>query len=185
MNLSIGGYIQTTARLSTFQASQPYLQASTIFCFTEKEEDSSFTRLTSSFQDLVWIIIGALLIAATAVILLTKKLSRKWRHFYIGGRLNRTPILNMWSAVLGSPINNPHITDRRYFGTFSRTILILWIILWLLIRGGYEGILYTHLRRQRFTSALDTIQKIQESNCKIISPLVVRPALTELFNKER
>lgn len=185
VNLSIGGYIQTPDRLSTFQASQPYLQASTIFCFNEKEVASSFTRLTASFQDLVWTIIGALLIAAAIIILLTKKLSRKWRHFYIGGRLNRTPILNMWTTLLGSPINNPRFTYRRYFGTFARTILILWIILWLLIRGGYQGILYKQLRRQRFTSAFDTIQKIQESDCKIISPWVVRPALTELFTKER
>lgn len=137
------------------------------------------------FQELVWAVSGAVLIAAAIIILLTKKLSQKWRHFYIGGRLNRTPILNMWMTVLGLPVNNPRMTNKRYFGTFARTILIFWIVLWLLIRSGYQGILYTHLRGQRFTSALDTIQKIQESDCKIIVPPLVQATAVHLFGADR
>lgn len=185
MDFAIGGCLQSIDRATIFQTSQPYLQASTVFAFYEKELDSSFTRFTAPFRSFVWITIAALLFVASIIILLTKKLSRKWRHFYIGGRLNRTPILNMWTAAVGLPINNPHISERRYFGTFARTILILWIILWLLIRGGYQGLLYTHLRGQRFISAFDTIHKIQESDCKIIVPPVVQSTAVHLFGEER
>lgn len=185
MNLTIGGYLQTTDRASIFQASQPYIQASTIFCFKDKEIHSSFMRLTAPYHGSVWVIIGALLVAAAIIILLTKKLNQKWRHFYIGGRLNRTPILNMWTTVLGSPINNPRIAERRYFGTFARTIVLLWIILWLLIRSSYMGALYTHLRGKQFTSAFDTIQKIQDSDCKVVASPLVQSTLKHLFTEER
>lgn len=127
---------------------------------------------------------GALLFAAAIIILLTKKLNQKLRHFFIGGRLNRTPILNMWATVLGNPIENPRFAERRYFGTFARTIALLWIILWLLIRSSYEGALYTHLRGQRFTSAFDTIQKIQNTDCKIFVPSVVQ-LTANLFDEKR
>lgn len=185
MNVTFGGFLYTPERGAILQASKPYLQDVTFFCFKQKDAYSAFTRLTSPFQDLVWFIIGVLLIATAIIILLTKKLNRKWRHFYIGGRLNRTPILNMWTTALGLPINNPHIADRRYFGTFARTILILWVILWLLIRNSYMGALYTHLRGKRFVSAFDTIQKIQESDCKIIVPPIVKSTAEHLFGEER
>ena len=93
--------------------------------------------------------------------------------------------MNMWTTVLGYAVDNPRIAEHRYFGTFARTILMLWIILWLLIRSSYQGALYTHLQAQRFTSAFDTIEKIQASDCKIIVPRVVQSTLKRLFNEKR
>lgn len=185
MNVTFGGFLYTPTRAGLLQASKPYLQDVTFFCFKEHDAYSAFDRFTSPFQYFVWIIMGALLCVATIIILLTKKLSRKWRHFYIGGRLNRTPILNMYLTALGLPINNPRIAERRYFSTFARTILLLWIMLWLLIRSGYQSILYKHLRGERFTSAFNTIHKIQESDCKIIVPPLVKSTATHLFSENR
>lgn len=133
--------------------------------------DSPFTRLTAPFPLEIWLMIGGTLAAAIAMILLTKTLSRKWRHFYIGGRLNRTPILNMWMTVLGSPVCNPRMTNRRSFGTFARTLLMLWILLWFVLRNSYQGSLYNFLQRHRFSSVYDTIEKIYEADCKILIPL--------------
>lgn len=119
----------------------------------------------------MWLLIGGTLSLSIGMILLTKKLPRQWRHFIIGGRRNRTPILNMWNTVLGGPICNSRMKHRRLFGTFGRTLLMLWILLWFVIRNSYQGSLYEFLQRHRFSSPYDTIEKIDDTNCKIFMPL--------------
>lgn len=180
VNVSFGGFLHTPERGAIFQASKPYLQDATFFCFKERDSHSSFSRLAAPFHTIVWLINGILLFTVTIIILSTKKLSRKWRHFFIGGRLNRTPILNMWTAVLGYPI-----TKLQNFGIFARTITLLWIILWLLIRSSYQGALYKHLQNPQFTSGFDTIAKIQASDCKIFAPPTVQLTIKRLFNEDR
>lgn len=158
-------------QLSTiFSLSVPYIQTSLGFAFREREIDSPLTRLTAPFQAQMWLIISGILIVSIVIILLTKKLPNKWRHFIIGGRQNRTPILNMWITVLGGPICNPRMANRRTFGTFARTFLILWIMLWIVIRSSYQGSLYDFLQRHRLSSAYDTIKKITDSDCTILIP---------------
>lgn len=73
------------------------------------------------------------------------------------------------NLVLGNPISSPHITSTQYFGTFARTLMLLWIILWLVLRNSYQGALYNYLQSHRLSSSFDTIEKIQASNCKIIT----------------
>lgn len=168
-NVTIGGYILSDERYSLFTPSNPYIQASMAFCYTEDLTYLSFTGLTAPFTKGLWIVISVLLLAASVVILLTKKLNWKLRHFFIGGRRNRTPILNVWTSLLGNCIGNPRITYGYNYGTFARTLIILWIFLWFVIRSCYQGAFYTNLQTQQSTSPYDTIAKIRDSNCKIIS----------------
>lgn len=139
------------------------------FCYKENLAYLSFIGLTAPFKLCVWIVISVVLFAATMIILLTKKLNQRWRHFFIGGRRNRTPILNMWTSLLGNCIGNPRIAHGFNYGTFARTLTILWIFLWFIIRNSYQGALYTYLQRQQPISPYDTIAKIRESNCRIMS----------------
>lgn len=184
VNLTAGGYSATMRLSSIFSLSVPYLQSSLGFAFRENEVDSPFTRITAPFQMQIWFIICVTLVATVVMILLTKKLSRQWRHFYIGGRVNRTPILNMWITVLGGPVCNPRMTNRRSFGTFARTIMMLWILLWFVIRSSYQGSLYDFLQRHRFSSSYDTIEKINKANCKILIPLHT-PRILQANNSDR
>lgn len=168
-NLTIGGMMLTKERSIFLAPSNPVLLASITFVF--KENDAyvlSITRLLSPFQSNVWFAIGGIIIITMIITLLTKKIVTNWRHFLIGGRLNRNPILNMWSVILGNPISNPRMRVKRFFGTFARTLAILWIILWLIIRNSYQSGLYKHLQGHRFISNYDTVEKVQNSNCKII-----------------
>lgn len=168
-----------------FSPSSPYLQSSMGFCYKEIDSVSPLARITAPFRIRVWIVMAVLLLIAIIIILLTKKLSRKWRHFFISGRLNRTSILNMWASLLGMPICNPRIIDRRYFGTFARTLTLLWMILWFVIRNSYQASLYTYLQSHRFTSAYDTIEKIQNSNCKVIVIPSGMSFLKDMFSQDR
>lgn len=181
----IGGYILSKERTELFSPTNPYLQASIGFCFKETEAYSPLTRLTAPFQFRTWIVICLILIASMIVILLTKKLSRKWRHFYIGGRMNRTPILNMWNSVLGMPIANQRITRERNFGNFARTLTILWIFIWFIIRNAYQGSLYTYLQGHRLTSPYDTVEKIRKSDCKVITPPATYNFIMNIIDRKR
>lgn len=146
---------------------------------------SSFTRLTAPFRASTWIVIGVILIFATIVIILTKKLSIKWRHFFIGGHMNRTPILNMWTLVLGNPVCNRRIAKQQFFGTFARTIALCWILLWFVLRNSYQAALYTNLSQRGLTSPYDTIEKIQSSNVKILTTPAGYQLLKHVFNRNR
>lgn len=129
----------------------------------------------------LWLVICGTLILAIAILLLSKWLAPKWRHFIIGGRLNRSPVLNMWTLILG----NPHIISGRHIGTFSRTLILLWIFLWFVIRNSYQGALYNNMQSRRFTSAFDSIEKIQQSDCKILTTLGGYYVLKDLFGADR
>lgn len=168
--MSIGGYGISRPRTLLFSCTNPYLQASMGFGFKESDAYLPFTRLTAPFTIHVWIIICVLLLLSITIILVTKNLTQRWRHFIVGGKINRTPILNMWASVLGYPISNPRISNGgRSFGTFARTLTLLWIITWFVIRNSYQGALYTYLQSHRFTSAYDTIEKIRTSDCQILA----------------
>ena len=132
-----------------------------------------------------WITICSVILVSTVVLLLTKQLSRRWRHFYIGGEMNRTPILNMWTSVLGNPIANPRITNGRNLGNFARTLTILWILLWLIIRNAYQSSLYTYLQSNRLTSPYDTVEKIRKSDCKVLTPPATYGLIKDIFDRNR
>ena len=170
VNMTIGGYAMSEERSTMFSLSNPYMQSSSGFCYKENEALLPFSRIMAPFELPVWILICVLLFVTIIVILLSKKFSRKWRHFFIGGQMNRTPILNTWASLLGMSICNPHILNGKKIGTFARTLMLLWIVLWFIIRNSYQAALYTYLQSHRLTSAYDTIEKVRMSDCKVITP---------------
>lgn len=181
----MGGYALSKERSIIFTASNPYLQASFGFCFKQGNAFIPFTRLVAVFKIKIWGLICGLLLIAMMMILLTKKLPPKWRHFIIAGRLNRSPILNMWTVVVGNPISNPYLESRRNFGTFARTLLLLWILMWFVIRNAYQSALYKYLQSHRLSSPYDTIEKIQSSDCKVITTVSGLYFLNGLIPRDR
>lgn len=126
-------------------------------------------KLLAPFGTRLWFSLAILIASAIIIILLTKRLKSVRRHFVIGGHINRTPILNMINSLLGGSIANPRMEgSQKYFGTFARTLAMLWFIWSLILRGSYQGALYNFLQHQVFSSPYDTIYKILHSDCKII-----------------
>lgn len=186
MNITFGGYRLTEDRIRLLSSSVPYLQSSLGFAYKEtKVHIFSIHRLFKPFTLPVWVLILILLFSSTLIILATKKLKRRWRHFFIGGRLNRTPLLNMWLLVLGKAIVNARIISGSNIGTFSRTITLLWIILWFLIRSYYEAALYTFLRNGELTLAYDTINKVTASDCKVLTGTSTLTYVENVVEKNR
>lgn len=176
----------TTERLKFLSPSDPYLQSSLVFAYKEREAFVfSISRLLAPFEYRIWIAIVVIFVISIFLILMTKLFPQKWRHFFIGGHLNRSPILNAWQSLLGKSIPNRFIANGRHFGNFARTLTMFWILLWFVIRSFYEGALYTNLQRNSLTSTYDTIDKVRASNCKVIAGGSTVPFIENLIKKER
>lgn len=178
-NLSIGGFVYRQDRRINFSMSDGYMYSSSVYGNLCKTKDI----LTSPFSRSLWLTIVCISVLSMLIILWTKVLSRKWRHFYIGGRMNRTAIFNAYAVVLGHFIANPRMNGRS-FGNFSRTLTIFWMFLWFFIRNHYEGALYVFLQG-RTKSPYDTIEKVLESDCKVLFTASVYPYYAPFLGKNR
>ncbi|XP_031623054.1 uncharacterized protein LOC116340609 [Contarinia nasturtii] len=184
--MTIGAYALSLERASIMTPSIVYMQQAFIFAFVNNVILSTpLWRLMGPFQSYVWISIALLLGISFSIILLSKKLSMRQRHFVIGGRMNRTPILNLMNVLIGNVIPNRQMANRRYFGVFARTLTIFWIFLWLIIRNSYQGSLYGFLQTQRNNSPYDTVNKIRDSDVNIIIPSTSLQLIPKVFNTER
>lgn len=166
--------------------SKSYSQNAFRFAFKESEELAEpITRLMSPFEVSLWVSIAILLIVSISAILLTKKLPLRQRHYIIGGRMNRTPILNMMNALMGNAISNPRMARERSFGLFTRLLFLIWIFFWLIVRNSYQGSLYETLQSQRVESPFDTIEKVQKSRANIYVTAVEVNLVPEEFDRNR
>lgn len=130
---------------------------------------SSISKLLAPFDHFLWLTLGLCLLAAISIILLLKQLGGARRHFVVGGRANRTPIFNMMIVLLGGGIANPRmVANIRYFGTFARTLTMVWFLGTLVLRGSYQGALFGFLQRQVIVSPYETIAQIFNSDCNLI-----------------
>lgn len=142
---------------------------------------TALERLLAPFSPILWHSIGVCIGLAMIIISFTKKLTRRRRHFIIGGYLNSTPILNMWNVFLGGSIGNPRFGRARYLSTFARSLLVIWLISCLVLRGSYQGALYDFLQRERLSSPYDTTTKINESDCNLIVMSTATSSLDKFY----
>lgn len=179
--MTVGTHALTSERAALFYYSRSYMQDSFIFTFAECNVfESPLSRLLAPFQTTVWISILLLLLMSTFILLLTKMLSKRNRHLIIGGQMNRTPIINMLNGMLGNMI-----PVRAMFGRFVRTLTILWIFFWLIVRNAYQGSLYDHFQSQRINSPYDKIDKVRNSNATIHMFSAAVDLIPDGFNSQR
>lgn len=174
-------------RLTAMAHTHPYMQTTLVFATVHHcLSRSSLSKLMEPFQMTVWISIIVLMSFSVFMILLSKKmLSTRQRHFVIGGRLNRTPIINLMNVLIGNVVSNRQMMNRRYFGSFARTLMIHWILLWLVLRNAYQGSLYESMQRFRSDSPYDTIEKVQKSSVKIKMTSGARAFMVEGYDEKR
>lgn len=163
-------------------ASESYIQVTLGFAVLPSEDISTpMEKLLAPFTTHLWESTCFLIALAVIVISITKILNRRWRHFVIGGRINRTPILNMWNSFLGGGIGNPTFAIARYLSNFARTLLIIWSTGCLVLRGSYQGALYDFMQREELSSPLDTISKINRSDCNLVVMSTATSSLDKFY----
>lgn len=170
-NVTIGAYLQTVDRSHWLSPGATYMQEQIGFAVRDKcTAASSLNYLMGPFTTSTWILIFTTLCLPALFIPITKLLKGHHRQFLIGGKLHRTPILDAFHLAIGGSMNNPQMKHRRYFGTFARTLAMLWILLFFFIRSSYEGGLFTLFNKPPQFSKCDTFDKIKAHQCKVIAP---------------
>lgn len=102
--MTIGTYALSEERVSVMSFTRSYMQHGFVFAFAENPILSTpIGQLLAPFQQNVWISIASLLAISVLFLLLSKNLPAHYRHFIIGGRMNRTPILNMLNGYVTLP----------------------------------------------------------------------------------
>lgn len=185
-NMTIGTYALSPERINLMSHTKPYFQNLFIFAFRESDQLATpLARLMSPFQSSIWVAVAFLLSISILVILLTKRLPLRHRHFIIGGRMNRTPILNMMNSLIGNSISNPRMADGRSFCVFGRSLFALWLFFWLVVRNSYQGSLYQSLQSQRVKSPFDTVEKVRKSNVNIYITSTAVNLIPKEFSRQR
>lgn len=100
--MTVGALMMIEERIRVLSPSNWYLQSSMGFIYKEGHAHMNpMTNLIAPFQVSLWFIVFLILFTPIPVILKTKQLYRKWRHFSIRRQNDRYPVLNMWASALG------------------------------------------------------------------------------------
>lgn len=184
--MTISSYFDFVNRNSELFEGMDHLQLDMGFSFrNDLDLDTPLTRMFAPLRVYIWITTAAYICCAAIIILLTRNLSPIQRRFIIGGRINRTPIFNMICVALGGNIANPRMRYLRYFGTFSRTLTMVWMLSFLILRNAYQCSLYDFLHTQKVASPLDTIEGIKNSDVGIIIDRNGLSFMEQFFDRER
>lgn len=147
--------------------------------------ETPLARMFAPLQPAIWMTIAALICCAAIIILLMKLMNVRLRQFIIGGRVNRTPVFNMICVALGGNIANQRMRYLRYFGTFSRTLTMIWMLSFLILRNAYQCSLYDYLHTQKVVSPYDTFGGIKESNTDILIESNGLDFMSQFFDRKR
>lgn len=159
--------------------SMTYAQSALIMVVPPGPEFSSFSKLLSPFDDSVWYIVNGMMLVVILVTLFLKCQS-SWVQDFVFGLNNRTPFLNIVNVIVGLP------THRNPGRNFSRWILMMFIIMWLIFRSLYQAVLFKNLQS---TERNLPVQTIDESLQLDFVYFMIAPTqeniinLPELFNR--
>lgn len=182
----MAGYYDVMKKNKHLLAGVNYMQVDLGFVYRDGFEfDASLQRVFAPLAMTVWIIIAALMCGAMIIILVTKNMTAEQRRFIIGGRVNRTPIYNMICIALGGNIANQHMRYIRYFGTFARTLTMIWMLSFLILRNAYQCSLYDYLHTQKAPSCFESLAAIKQCRCNIIIEDDYVPFMMQFIDRSR
>lgn len=115
-------------------------------------EFSSFSKLLSPFDDSVWYIVNAMMLVVIFVTFILKRQSTRVQDFVFGHK-NRVPFLNIINVIVGLPT---HLNPGR---NFSRWMLMMFIIMWLIFRSLYQAVLFKNLQSTERNLQIQSIEE--------------------------
>ena len=149
-------FSKTTRRTAFISTSMTYAQSPLIMVVPPGAEFSSFSKLLSPFDDSVWYIVNAMMFVVIFVTFALKFQSTRVQDF-VFGRHNRTPFLNIVNVIVGLP------THRNPGRNFSRWLLVMFIMMWLIFRSLYQAVLFKNLQSTERKLPVQTIEESLQS----------------------
>ncbi|XP_055842728.1 uncharacterized protein LOC129909679 [Episyrphus balteatus] len=157
-----------------FQATNGYyLSDYNIILSSRRGKISPLAKLLFPFTTTVWVYVliyfGVGAIVAFGATWLTERIQD-----FILGSLNRVALYNMFLTALGGGV---HRTPKR---NLARFLLCTWMILWLVLRSGYQSALFNFIRMDISLAPPENIDDILKENYKIFLTPTVYKALGKL-----
>lgn len=152
VDFTLGMFSKTLARAKVSSSSMTYAQSPLILIVPPGPEVTAIRKLLNPFSDSVWYVMNSMMLIAIVVTSILKCQSKKVQNF-VFGKENKTPFLNVMNAIIGLPM---HKTPGR---NFSRWILTMFVIMWLVLRSLYQALLYKELQSTERSHHVETIEE--------------------------
>lgn len=130
-----------------------YAQAALVLVVPPGREVIAILKLMGPFDNSIWLVVSGMMFMAIILTTILKCQPREVQNFVFGER-NRTPYMNIINVVVGLPVLQ---SPGR---NFSRWILMMFVILWLIMRSLYQAFLFKDLQA---TPRSLPVQSIEES----------------------
>lgn len=160
VNLSIGSIILSSERFRTYSVSFPYFYSPLVYAIPQGRVYTSLEKLVFPFRYRIWIGVAVLLLSVAFLTFILKFLAKKIRDFVFGSN-NSAPLLNAVNICLG---NAQYQSPRR---NFARTMLLIMLFTWFVLRNAYTGTLFGFLQREQRMSPLYTMKDVSEATNNI------------------
>lgn len=158
--IAIGSLYLLSNRLKVVTNSVVYYSMPEIFVISPAKKFSGFEKLLQPFDVLVWMLVISTLSVATTVILAIKMQFQKVQSFVFGRKVNQ-PLVNLAIAIFGG--SQPRLPGKN----FSRFILMMFLILWLVLRNAYLGTMFKFLQSENRHKPVETINELFEQEFDI------------------
>jgi hypothetical protein len=132
---------------------QTYLQTKIYILITPSEKFTSFEKLLLPFDLTTWCLTILVFLIAFSTIVVINRLGQQLRHLIYGQHV-KTPALNIVMIFFGiSQVKLPS-------ANFPRMILIFFIYFCLIIRSGYQGVMFEMITSDMHKKSPDTIDDL-------------------------
>ncbi|XP_055910412.1 uncharacterized protein LOC129944774 [Eupeodes corollae] len=149
-----------------------YLSDYCIILSSKREKLPPITKLLFPFTFSVWLYVMIYFGAGALVALGAKWLADHVRDFILGS-MNRIALYNMFYTAIGGGVH-------RIPGTnFARFLLCTWMLLWLVLRSGYQSALFNFIRMDISLPPPDNIDDVLKDNYRIL----LTPAVYKVLDK--
>ena len=155
--ISIGRFFLGPKRTKVAENSLVYFSFPEVLVISPGRKLSAFEKLFQPFDKFTWILLLITFVAALIVIFVIKIKLPQFQEIVFGTE-NQHPVTNLFSAFIGG--NQTRIPTK----TFSRSLLMMWLIFCLIIRNSYQGSLYNFLQSDESLNQGNTIEDLVERN---------------------
>lgn len=129
---------------------------------------NSFERLSSPFDIPTWACIcTCILIGIFVIVYLLNKPKRNLARALVIGRKTKYPIMDLLSVIFTNPVKNPEVT-------FTKFVLMNWIILFLILRVAYQANLYSILKSNKSKTIPKNLKEITADGYTLYSTIYVK-----------
>lgn len=157
VDLIMGFYVLSKARVEFLDYSQPYIQLPTVIVHPRAAPLTPLQKLFQPFQLLPWILFGCISIIGCAILSLL-------RYFFDIQNSNPEIVRSFMSVIEILVGSSQTLLPKQ---NFSRIILMTFVMFSLILRTLYQGSLYTFLQSDGRSKEFETIDELIDNGYTI------------------